>query len=481
MDNTDICYLSARDVLAKFQSGALSPVDYLDALIARAEAVNPKINAYTETYFDEARDAAKRAAKVYTSGVPRPLEGLPVAVKDVQRVAGKKTTQGSFAFKDHVDQASDPMIERLQDAGVLIHARTTTPEFCLSGTCNSRLWGNTLNPFNTDFGPGGSSGGSAAALAAGMTPLATGTDIGGSIRIPASSCGLVGYKAPHGRNPDGAPANFDRYNHCGFLARNVGDVALGQNIVSGPHPRDHDSLRDRVHIPNSFGTDAGAPLRIAYSMDLGYMAVDDDVRRNTAAALYALKEAGCVVEQVDLGWDERVDEASMRWYTAMHFGRQPLWSLEKYRDQMTSYAIAAAEAAANVDPDDVARSWEYQHEMYQSFGPVLENYDVFICPTLSVGAVRADHDPLASDFTVAGRAVDGEYGWVLTHQFNMLHNCPAISLPSGRDRHGVPTGLQIIGPTFDDLTVFRAAMFYENLSRSSFLPEAGLPDVKARG
>jgi Asp-tRNA(Asn)/Glu-tRNA(Gln) amidotransferase A subunit family amidase len=472
MSDTNLPYMSASAVLAAFRVRELSPVEYLSALIARTAVVNPAINAYTDTYYDEALASARAAEAAYATGTARALEGLPIAVKDAQRVAGKRTTQGSFALEHHIDDHSDPMIERLQAAGAIIHARTTTPEFCLSGTCNTRLWGVTRNPFNLDYGPGGSSGGSAAALAAGMTPIATGTDIGGSIRIPASSCGLVGYKPPHGRNPDGPPANFDRYNHCGALTRNVGDTALIQNIISGPHPRDHDSLRERMVLPEAM---APQRLRIAFSMDLGYMAVEKDVRENTRTALDALAANGSTVEEVDLGWDARVDTASMQWYTAMHFGRQALWFLDEFRDRMTPSAIAAAEAAKKLGPDDVARSWEYQHRMYQSLGAIFERFDVFVCPTLSVGAVKAEHDPLATDFTVDGRVVDAEYGWVLTHHFNMLHNCPVISLPSGRDRHGVPTGIQIVGPTFDDLVVFQAAYTYEALLGEHFLPRAQTP------
>ena len=203
---------------------------------------------------------------------PRALEGIPLLVKDAQRVKDKRTTHGSLIFDNNIDDHSDPQIERLEKAGAIIFGRTTTPEFCLSGVTHSRIWGITRNPWNLDYGPGGSSGGSGAALAAGFTTLATGTDIGGSIRIPSSACGTVGFKPPHGRNPDGPPANFDRFNHCGPMTRSVADAALMQNVTSGPHPLDHDSIRARVKLPLKAESIKG--WKIAYSLDFGYVEVD---------------------------------------------------------------------------------------------------------------------------------------------------------------------------------------------------------------
>lgn len=477
METEDICYLSAVELIDRFKSRQLSPLEVLEALITRIDAINPSINALADQYLDEAREKAKYAETRFLSRSlePRPLEGIPVAVKDAQRVAGKRTTYGSLIFEDNRDDVSDPMIERLQDAGAIIHTRTTTPEFCLSGVCRSRLWGNTLNPFNTDFGPGGSSGGSAAALAAGFTPVATGTDIGGSVRIPAACCGIVGYKPPHGRNPDGPPANFDRYNHCGPMTRCINDAALIQNVVSGVHARDHDSLRDKVFIPEELPP--AGKLKVAWSVDFGYRPVDPDVRRNTLEALEVFRSIGARVDEVDLGWSANSDEAALHWYNAMHFGRQTLWHSKNSSSLMTDYALAVARGLSLTSMDDVAKSWDVQHQMYQSFGSIMEQYDVFVCPTNTVPALRADHDTSDKEFKVDDIVVDPEYGWVLTHHFNMLHHCPVMAVPSGFASNGIPTGIQIVGRTFDDFTVFKAAKAFESEVGGWFQNQSQRPNL----
>jgi Asp-tRNA(Asn)/Glu-tRNA(Gln) amidotransferase A subunit family amidase len=204
----------------------------LKAIVRRHQSINIKLNCFSDQYIDEAAKSAKASEARWMRDEARPLEGLPVAVKDAQRIAGKRTTFGSPIYKDNIEVDSDPMIERLVEAGAIIHARTTTSELCISGICRSPMWGETLNPWNLAYGPGGSSGGSGAALAAGLTTLATGTDMGGSIRVPASACGVVGFKPPHGRNPDGTPWNLDLFNHCGPLTQTVGDVPVDVEIRS---------------------------------------------------------------------------------------------------------------------------------------------------------------------------------------------------------------------------------------------------------
>ena len=468
------------DALARFRAQTLRPSDLVAALIARIHRLNPRLNALTDTYFEAAQAQAAEADAAYAAGTAEgALLGVPILVKDAQRVQGQRTTFGSLRYLDAPpEDQSDPMIERLQAAGALILARTTTPEFCISGVCRSRAWGTTFNPFNRAYGPGGSSGGSAAALAAGFAPIATGTDIGGSIRIPASCCGVVGFKPPHGRNPDGPPANFDPYNHCGPLARSIADIGLVQSVVAGAHPRDHHSLRQTVVLPTAATRLDG--LKIAFSMDLGYRPVDAEVVANTHAALDTFVALGAAVEHVTLPWSQACDTAAGQWYTTMHYLRQAAWAADQGTDDLCDYTLAAAAAARQTCLDHVAQSWEVQHQMYQSFGAVMARADLFICPTNTIPAVRADHDPCNPDFTISGVPVDPEYGWVLTHHFNMLFNCPVMAVPSGVAKTGVPTGIQLVGRTFDDPTVFTAAFAYERAVGGFFTDPKRRPAFSTR-
>ena len=470
MPDLDLCYLSASEAIDLFKERTLSPVELLEALIARAETVEPKINAFADTYFEEALDKARKAEARYmkTDGRLRSLEGIPIAVKDESPLKGKRTTQGSLIFKDHVDTETSVLATRLQRAGAIFHARTTTPEFCAVGVCHSRLWGVTRNPWNGEFTPGGSSGGSAAALAAGSATLATGTDIGGSIRIPAACCGVVGFKPPYGRNPELPVFNLDFYSHSGPLARTVRDCALMQNVLAGPHPKDIASLKPKKRVPLQHDGIEG--WRIAYSVDMGYFQVDPDVRRNTEAALDVFRGLGATVEEVSIGWTEECQTAAMNYLDHL-FGASMARFLAEHRDIMTDYVIGIAERAQKSTAEDFLRSLEVAVEVYDTFGPMIERHDVFICPTNALPAVAAEQDPIDPDFTIDGVKMDADYGWVMTHPFNMLSRCPVLSVPSGRAANGVPTGIQIVGRTYDDTSVFRAAAAFEQAAPWLDAPE----------
>ena len=274
----DLHYLTASEALALFRARELSPVELMQATIDRIEAVDGEVNALPVRFFDEALEGARRAEARYAGrgGRPRSLEGLPVAVKDEVEVAGQPCTEGSLILKDNIAEHTAACIQRIIDAGGIIHARSATPEFCCAVITDSRIWGVTRNPWNLAYSPGGSSGGSGAALAAGMATLASGSDIGGSIRIPASFCGVVGFKPPYGRVPQAPPFNLDHYCHDGPMARTVEDCRLLENVMAGPHREDIVSLRPKLTIPPPSSGVEG--WKIALNADMGGFEVDDEVR-----------------------------------------------------------------------------------------------------------------------------------------------------------------------------------------------------------
>lgn len=460
MSGDDLLFLSASDALERFRARTLSPVELLQAQIDQAERVEPVINAFCDTYFDEAMAAARASEERYgkTDGRLRPLDGLTCVIKDEIRLKGKRTTSGSLVFKDRIDTETDVFAERLIDAGAIVHARTTTPEFCILGTTHSRIWGVTRNPHNPEFTPGGSSGGTGAALAAGTTTLGTGSDIGGSIRIPASCCGVVGLKAAYGRIPEAAVFNLDFYSHCGPMARTVADTALMFNQVVGASPKDIASLREEMVLPLSPEGIAG--WNVAYSLDFGWFELDPDVRANTLAAVEALRDLGCTVTEVEGVWNARSDKAVMD-YLNFLWGQHMKRLYPEHRDLMTDYALKTIEQVEKTTAEDYLASLEVAHETYYRFGTMMEGFDVFLCPTNAVPAVAADHDSWDENFEINGRRMDAEYGWVMTHPFNMMSRCPVLSVPSGVAANGVPTGVQIVGKTYDEPSVFRAAAALE--------------------
>jgi amidase len=458
--NLDLCYMTATEAIAAFKTRALSPVELLKAIIARCEQLEPKVNALTYTYFDRALEQAKAAESQYArrGGEPRPLEGVPVAIKDFHPVKGEITTFGSKIYRDYRPDHTAPTVQRLLDAGAIMHCRTTTPEFAHAGMTASPLWDITRNPWNLEYTPGGSSGGAGAALAGGMTTLADGTDGGGSIRIPASLAGAVGYKPPFGRNPLDLDHPLETILHYGPMTRSVSDAALMQNIMTGPHLDDICSLREKVVLPEAPEDIRG--WKVAYSMDLGFYSVDPEVRRNTLSALEAFKSLGCTVEEVNLGWNWGVNNAWMTYWTVLFAGllgdKLPRW-----RYEMTEGLVRMIESGAALSADRFYRINAVRGEMYKTLGPILEDYQVLICPTTALPAVKHDHDTNDANFTIDGAKVPASIGWYMTMPFNLVSQCPVIAVPTGFAASGIPTGMQIVGKTFDDLSVFRAAAAYE--------------------
>ena len=465
----DLCYLSATEARRLFRSRKLSPVELMKAVIDQAEKVEPSINAFADRHYDSALAAARTAEKVFTSasGSPRDLEGIPVAVKEEAPIAGQKNTLGSLALKDEVADHTAVFAQRILDAGGIVHARTTTPEFSCAPVTWTRLWGVTRNPWNLEYAPGGSSGGSGASLAAGSTTLATGSDIGGSIRIPASFCGVVGFKPPYGRVPEVEIFNLDHYCHEGPLARTVDDCALLENLIAGPHPSDVASLRPKLEIPEEQPGIGG--MRVAFSPDLNCYRIDPDVAHNLREAVDRLRSAGAVVEEVSLPWEKATIERAAEIHFGMIFGPSIKALYERSGDLFTSYARSFYRDSLKIGKDDFVDGLMLEAKIYEPLGHILERYDALVCPTFPVPALPAEYDNEPT--MIDGRMTEGWFDVLMTVPFNITSRCPVMSVPSGRARNGVPTGMSIVGRTYDDTTVFQVARAYERVQPWLDAPE----------
>jgi len=463
MSDAELCYLTATEALALFKARKLSPVELMKAVIARAEKVQPKLKPFTYMYFEEALDLARKAEAKYQKSGTRlgALEGLPIAIKDESYIKGKPTSFGSLITKDFVPEVTSVNNQRLLKAGAIVHGRTATPEFSCASVTHSKLWGVTRNPWNPRYTVGGSSGGSGGALAAGATSLAMGSDIGGSIRIPASATGVVGYKPPYGRNPDDPPFNLDPYCHTGPMTRSVADAILVQNVICGPSPTDIASLRPKLKLPTDYQPIKG--WKIAYSMDLTCFEVDKEVVANTKAALEVFKSLGATVTEVDLKWGYAALKTGMDHLDHL-FGTYLNKMAKKHAKIMTYYALDFAKQARKSTAADFLGAMEGAAKMYETFGPIMEQHDVFICPTLALPAVKADFLETREELRINGKQskLPAVLGWCMTTPFNTLSRCPVLAVPSGHAKNGVPTGIQIVGRTYSDADVFRAGMAYES-------------------
>jgi Asp-tRNA(Asn)/Glu-tRNA(Gln) amidotransferase A subunit family amidase len=461
---TEVHYLSATEALRAFRNKKLSPVELVEAVIARADKVDGTVNALCHRFDERALEQARKAEARYMGHgePPRPLEGIPMAVKEEEAVAGEPWTQGSLIYKDEVAPHSSPFAERILESGAIIHARSTAPEFSCAGFTHSRLWGVTRNPWNPDYGVGGSSGGSGAALAAGTATLASGSDIGGSIRIPASFNGVVGFKPPYGRVPQDAPFNYDIFCHVGPMARTVADCAAFENAISGAHPRDHVSVRHRVELPERFAPIDG--LRVAVSVDLGDWPVDHEIATNTLGTAAALRAAGAIVDEVDLKVSRELVLRAASIHFNLIFAAMVDAEIAAHGELMCDYALDFAARSRN-DAAGAGLLEEYRllAEISEPVGALLEQYDVLICPTVATRGLVAGDSYVGHGITVGGVDHEHYFDAIMTPPFNVMSRCPVLAVPSGFADNGVPTGVQIVGRTYDDETVFRVGAALEQV------------------
>jgi len=458
MSDLDLAYTSATKLAGMIRDGKVSSVEAVGNALARIEEVNPALNCFCFVYPEEALDLARAADQARARGeAVGPLHGVPIAIKDFTPTKGKRTTQGSLILEHWVPEEDPVIVERLRAAGAILIGKTNTPEFAHSGFTESPLWGLTRNPWDLTRTPGGSSGGSGAAVSAGCVALAEGTDMGGSVRIPAAYCGLVGLKPSLGRIPmDILPSVFDNISHFGPLARTVADAALFLEVTHGPDPRDIMSIPNR--IDNFDDVEKGVEgLRIAFSPDLGYYAIEPDIAEKARETCAMLRDHGAIVEEVELGWTREFSDAwFVIWqvYLAAWAGQH----LDEWRDRMTPDLVGYIDAGLKVDAVTYKRLEILRTKQWHGLCDLFERYDALICPTLA--RVAPPHDLSDSDFDYEDE--EGRYiALELTLVFNLVGQCPAISVPSGLTPSGLPAAVQIVGRRFDDVTALRIAAALE--------------------
>ena len=458
MNGEEIAWLSALELRALYRSRELSPVEVTEATLARIEALDPQLGAFVTTTPERALSEARRAERAFTAGhAERPLEGIPVSLKDLVPTRGVRTTRGSLLYEDWVPDFDAPVAERVRDAGAVLLGKTNTPEMGWKGDSGNRVLGPTHNPFAHGRTAGGSSGGAAAAVAAGLGPLAQGSDGAGSIRIPAAFCGVFGHKPSFGLVPYYPPSAIEQLSAIGPITRSVRDAALMLDAIAGP------DARDRMSLPATgadflAGVEGGVRgMRVAWSGDLGFGAVEPEVVELARVAAGAFDELGAHVEELSPVLADPYPALELIWATgqaAMHDSE-----LEAVRDRLDPGRLALIEVGLGVSGVELAAAHDERLAFYQRVRELIAGYDLLLTPTLPVTAFAAGDDHPGP----IGERPASVLGWTcFTYPFNMTGH-PAATVPAGLAANGLPVGLQIVGGWREDAAVLRAAAAYEEL------------------
>lgn len=460
--SSELIWMGGYELAAKIRARQVSPVEAVEAVLARLEAVNPKLNAFVTVIAEEARAKAKQAESILMSrhgGALPPLLGVPITVKDLVDTANVRTTYGSLRFKDNVPAKDGVSWSRLKAAGAILIGKTTTPEFGALGVCDSPLTGRTTNPWREGYEPGGSSGGAGASVASGVAPLAWGSDGGGSIRIPASCCGVVGLKASRGRFPVAAIEAWDTVSTEGPLTRTVVDSALMLGIAYGPTPIDPLSLprtgEDFVRIVTDNPSLAGK--RIAFAPAPANANIDREVARVVKRAVEVISsDARAHVDEIKLDLPDPIQYFEDYWL--------PQYSIygdifdHPLTNQMLeiskSKTLAQYLTAANIT----------RRKITEIYNDVFSRYDLIVTPTMPITAFPHAPTLIGGPPTING--ISSKYPDYEIHRLTdqpSQAGLPAITIPCGFSTAGLPVGLQIIGPFLDDGAVLNAAAAVEKI------------------
>ena len=455
-----LAFAPATELRELIASKQVSPVEVTGLYFDRIERLDSQLNSYLTVTRDEGMEMAKAAEKAVVRGDDLGLlHGLPISIKDLEMSRGIRTTGGSLAFKDRVPDEDSIVVERVRRAGAVILGKTNTPEFGLLGQTYNRLGDHCRNPWNTERTTGGSSGGAGASVIAGLCSLATGSDGGGSIRIPASYCGVYGIKPTQGRVPRysgaAAPVVANQTSQSGPMTRTVRDSALLLQVLAGHDRRDASSLRETPpDLLAALDRDARG-LRVAWSPDYGYAAVDPEVVGVASRAAQVFEELGCAVEDSDLSLDSPFDAFWPIFSTNAFVSTGSL--LESQADQLTDYARECIKYGATVTGADYARAIGYIDRLKSQFADLFDRFDLLLSPTMAVPAFPVGEPP----GEIGGKEVHAFWGYLpFTYPINMIGHA-AASIPAGFSADGMPIGLQIVGRAGAEETVIAASAAFE--------------------
>ncbi|HVV35706.1 MAG TPA: amidase [Acidimicrobiales bacterium] len=450
---------SATEVADAVRSGALKASEILDECLSRVAQYNDALNAFVVLDPDAARAAAAAVDDAVAAGRdPGPFAGVPIGVKDLEDAAGLPTSHGSLIFKDSAPQTADSIhLARLRAAGAVVIGKTAAPEFGTVAFTHSRAFGTTRNPWNLERTPGGSSGGSAAAVAAGLVPMATASDGGGSIRIPAAFSGLVGMKPSFGRIPHPFPA-VSQTSVYGVEVTTVRDAARHLDVTAGPADVDRTTLPPpTVRYEDAIESLDVRGLRLGFSVDLGYAVADPEVAEIVEAAagdIFAAVGAPFACADVDLPEPIRtwLSAGTVDQYLNLDDGMWP-----DVAPQMVGFVRRDFESGENRTAPQIAKRFRFRHQFEAAWAEVFERYDVLICPTTAVPAFPAAGPPPS---VIAGRELGPAYATPFCFPANIGWN-PAISLPAGTTAEGLPVGVQVIARRHHDEVALRLGRLFE--------------------
>jgi amidase len=459
----ELCRLTATEAVRRLRRGEITPLDLIDAAERRILAVEPALNALPTLCLDRARAHARRLMRGEgreAEGEPGWLGGLPVAIKDLADVAFVRTTYGSPIFRDHVPQTSHPVVERIERKGGIVIAKSNTPEFGAGGSTFNEVFGRTRNPWNTALTPGGSTGGGAAALAAGEVWLAHGSDHAGSLRRPATYCSVVGLRPSAGRVTRGTSNNlFAPLSVQGPMARNVADVALFLDTMAGLCPRDPLTF-EAPHLSFAAAIENPVPpRRVAFTEDFsGKVPVDRETRAICAEAAQRFTELGAIVENAapDLG---NIGEAFLA-LRSQHFVVDRELMLRSHRELIKPDIVWNTERGLKQTASELAAAERERAALFRRGADFFQTYDLLVSPGASTPAFDVN---LRMPETIDGRKLEHYLGASLITAATTVMGLPSIAVPCGFDRHGRPVGLQIVGRHRGEASLLQAARLLEQV------------------